>query len=477
MKDGLAEFLELDYSELEKLNIETRQLAEQGVSSDELEKKYLDVLKKEKRIKAVTICFANIEGKLHMLDYDKKYFLSSYDNLTFDGSSIRGFTELAESDLRFRPDFSSFRYLPSDVFGPGKVIMFADIADKDGKPYISDFRGRLKVYLDELKKKDGYKINAANEVEGFLLKGKNAEQNFTAKEGFEVISKGGYFSSLPMEDLKLFIDKSAEVQRALGFSNEKDHPEVAPAQFELNYSYSDVLNAADQILIYKLVCRQVANMMGMTATFLPKPIAGINGSGMHTNISIEKKGKNIFFDTKGKDGMSKIAWNFIDRILGTATDICLILNSSVNAYRRLDPNFEAPNQIKVSPTDRGSMIRIPIGNEKSARIEVRSIGPDVNPYLLYFALIKAGFEGMPFEVEEDKRPRVRFLAGNIQTAINQFKQSDFITKIMGEESKRKYVEYKQEAANRSPLELGTKVKDGEVLYHHEVTNQFLWSDF
>jgi glutamine synthetase len=477
MKDGLVEFLELDYSELEKLNIETRELAEQGISAKELEKKYLAILKKETRIKAVTICFTNIEGKLHMLDYDKKYFLSSYDNLTFDGSSIRGFTELAESDLRFKPDFTSFRYLPSDVFGSGKILMFANIADKDGTPYISDFRGRLQVYLEELKKAKGYKVNAANEVEGFLLKGRNAEQNFDAKAGFELISKGGYFSSLPQEELKLFIDKSAEVQRALGFKNEKDHPEVAPAQFELNYSYSDVMNAADQILIYKLVCRQVANMMGMTATFLPKPIAGINGSGMHTNISIEKDGRNIFFDANGKDGMSKVAWDFIDRTLGTATDMCLVLNSSVNAYRRLDPNFEAPNQIKVSAVDRGSMVRIPIGNEKSARIEIRSIGPDANPYLLYFVLVKAGLEGKPFELGEDKRPRVRFLAGNIQTAIAQFKQSEFMTEIMGEDSKRKFAEYKQEAANRSPLELGTKVKDGEVLYHHEVTNQFLWSDF
>ena len=127
----------------------------------------------------------------------------------------------------------------------------------------------------------------------------------------------------------------------MGFENEKDHPEVAPAQFELNYSYSEIINAADQVQIYKLVARQVAENLGMTATFLPKPFVGINGSGMHTNISLSKKGKNIFYEKKGKDGLSSIAWDFIWRILNHAPETCLVFNPSVNSYRRLDPHFEA----------------------------------------------------------------------------------------------------------------------------------------
>jgi len=263
----------------------------------------------------------------------------------------------------------------------------------------------------------------------------------------------------------------------MGFKNEKDHPEVAPSQFEMNFSYREVIAACDQMQLYKLVCRQVANSMGMTATFLPKPLARINGSGMHTNISLSKKGKNIFYDSKGQDGLSKTAWDFTLRLLNHAPEICLILNSSVNAYRRLDPNFEAPNQIKVSPIDRGSMIRIPVGSEKTARIEVRSVAPDSNPYLLLYTLLRTGLEGKRLEKETEKRDRLRFLPDNINNAIRLFKASDFIAQILGNKNKEKYLSYKQATADRNPRALGTIVKSSEILYHHEVTNQVLWNAF
>jgi glutamine synthetase len=474
---NLRDFLEIPYGKLEELNLEALEIRESHKPRDYAKEKYIKYLKDEKRIKAVTICFSDMEGRLHLLDYDKHFFLGSSDNLTFDGSSIRGFSRLAESDLRLLPDWNSFRWLPSDIFGPGKVTIFGSIATQDGKPYYSDFRTTLQIYLEELKSKKDITVNGANEIEGFLMQGINAEQNFSEETGFELISQGGYYHALPQDQLRQFIDRVAEAKRAMGFQNEKDHPEVAPSQFELNYKYSNALNAADTILLYKLVCRQVANSMGMTATFLPKPIAGINGSGMHTNISLNKANKNIFYDKKGEEGLSKEAWSFIDNIMGSANDICLVLNSSVNAYRRLDPNFEAPNQIKVSGKDRGSMIRIPIGNEKSARIEVRSIGPDANPYLLYYTLIKAGLEGSPLPQEKDKRPRLRYLPSTINIALAQFKQSDFVTKILGEDNKKKYADLKQKVADRSPADLGNFVKKGEVIYHHEVTNQVLWNRF
>src|SRR5262249_38889042 len=154
-----------------------------------------------------------------------------------------------------------------------------------------------------------------------------------------------------------------------------------------------------------------------TASFLPKPIAGINGNGMHTNFSLAKNGTNIFFDKDGQDRLSKVGWDFVDKILNRAQDLCLILNSSVNAYRRLDPHFEAPNQIKVSANDRGSMIRIPFGNERSARIEIRSVAPDTNPYLAMLAILKTGLEDKAQAASNDKRARLRFLPDSIQDAI------------------------------------------------------------
>lgn len=475
----LRTFLEIPYDQLEELNLEAKQKQIDRTPDAKLEAYYLKYLEEEKRIKAVTVCFTDLEGRFHMLDYDKKFLLKSHDNLTFDGSSIRGFSVVNESDLRLAIDWGSFRWLPSDVFGPGKVVVFGLIQDRNGDPYSSDFRGLLKQYTDNLFDKEGYVFNIAVECEGFLFEGKNAEQKFTSSEGFTTVSSGGYYHSLPGDPLRQFIDRLAEAQRALGFENEKDHPEVAPSQFELNYKYTDALLAADQIQLYKLTARQIAANMGCTASFLPKPISGINGSGMHANMSITQKGKNLFFDKNGEEGISPMAWDFVDRILNSANDICLVLNPSVNAYRRLDPHFEAPNQIKSSAVDRTSMIRIPLGNEKSARVEVRTVAPDAGPYLSFYTLIRTGLEGPMTEkiTSETRRTRTRFLPDNIYDAIRLMKQSDFVTTILGEDNKEKYIERKQASAERCPKALGTKIKTSEIIYHHEVTNQYLWGKF
>ncbi|MFZ2188710.1 MAG: glutamine synthetase family protein [Candidatus Moraniibacteriota bacterium] len=472
----LRNFLEIPYDQLEELNLKA---AEKAKTADPkmLEKEYRTYLEKEKRIKAVTLCFSDIEGRFHMLDYDKKFLLASASNLTFDGSSIRGFSQQHESDLRLEIDWTSIRWLPSDIFGPGKVIMFSYVLNRDRTPYSCDFRGLLKKYSDDLKKKQAITAFASAEVEGFLVDGTDAEENFSEETGFNFISSSGYYHSLPLDKIKLFIDKAAEAQRAMGFQNEKDHPEVAPSQFELNFSYSEGLRACDNIQLYKLVCRQVANTLGMTATFLPKPSTGVNGNGMHFNFSLQKAGKNLCYQKNGTEGLSPLAWDVISKILNHAPELSLILNSSVNAYRRLDPHFEAPNQIKVSSIDRGSMIRIPIGNEKSTRLEIRSVAPDANPYLVLYAILRTAFEGEKLEKDKDKRERLRFLPGNIYDALKLFKSSDFLERILGEKTKEKYAYYKQIAADRSPKELGTRVKTSEVIYHHEVTNQMLWNKF
>ena len=473
---NLRDFLEIPYSTLEEMNLQAASKSS-ALSQKALEKEYRLYLEKEKRIKAVTLCFSDLEGKFHMLDYDKKFLLESADNLTFDGSSIKGFSALRESDLRLGIDWASIRWLPSDIFGPGKIIMFADVLNRDRSPYESDFRLQLKLYAQELKKKLGITAYASTEVEGFLVDGVNAEQHYQEETGFQLISSGGYYHSLPLDKLRMFIDKSAEAQRAMGFKNEKDHPEVAPSQFELNFSYDEVVRICDQIQLYKLVCRQVADNMGITATFLPKPIININGSGMHLNLSLGKNGKNIFYDKKGSEELASTAWDVIYKILNHAPEICLVLNSSVNAYRRLDPAFEAPNQIKVSAIDRGSMIRIPVGNEKSARIEIRSVAPDANPYLVLFTILKTIYLGKKLKKSATKRERVRFLPDNIYDAIKLFKGSQLITQILGKTNQEKYAFYKQEAADRSPKKLGKLIKKSEIIFHHEITNQMLWNRF
>jgi glutamine synthetase len=476
MPTELRNFLAIPYDELEEMNLKAKEQRLKRVAPEEIQEERLKYLTDEKRIKALTVLFSDLEGRLHMLDYDKKFLLKSFDNLTFDGSSIRGFTAQRESDLRLGIDWSAFYWGPADVFGPGKVLVFGNVIDKGGEPYAADIRGILKTFADELHAKKGYTLNAANEIEGFIFQGKDAERTYNQTGKFEYVNTGGYYHSLPGDPLREFIDTSAEVQRAMGFQNEKDHPEVAPSQFEINYSYGEVVAAADQIQLYKLICRQVATNMGLTASFLPKPVVGVNGSGMHTNVSISKGGKNLFWDPKGEEKLSKFGWEFLDRILTHGNDICLMLNASVNAYRRLDPHFEAPNQLKASAVDRGSMIRIPIGNEKSMRVEVRSVSPDANPYMVMYSIFKTGLDGETSKIK-NLRQAERYLPDNIYDAIDNFRKAKWTSEILGEDVKGRYADLKQASADRCPRLLGTFVKAQEVQYHHDVYNQFLWNLF
>jgi glutamine synthetase len=476
MTGELRNFLSLPYDELEQLNLEAKEKRQKRVAPQKIQEERIKYLTDEKRIKAVTVMFSDLEGRLHMLDYDKKFLVKNWDNLTFDGSSIRGFTAQRESDLRLAMDWAAFYWAPADIFGAGKVLIFGLVIDKDGTPYKADIRGALKGFADGLYKKEGYTLNAANEIEGFLFQGADAERRYHETGKFEYVNTGGYYHSLPGDPLRTFIDTTAEVQRAMGFQNEKDHPEVAPSQFEINYNYGEVVAAADQIQLYKLICRQVATKMGLTACFLPKPVVGVNGNGMHTNVSVSENGKNLFWDAKGQEMLSKTGWAFLDRVLTHANDMCLILNSSVNAYRRLDPHFEAPNQIKASPVDRGSMIRIPIGNSRSMRVEVRSVAPDANPYLVMYSIFKAGLEGETAKIK-NLRQAERYLPDNIYTALDDFRNSEWTTKLLGEDVKGRFADLKQASADRCPRNLGTFVKAPEVQYHHEVYNQFLWNLF
>jgi len=476
MSTELRNFLAIPYDELEEMNLKAKEQRTNRVPLHKIQEERLKYLADEKRIKALTVLFSDLEGRLHMLDYDKKFLLKSYDNLTFDGSSIRGFTAQRESDLRLGIDWSAFYWGPADIFGPGKVLVFGDVIDKGGEPYAADIRGVLKTFAGALNKEKGYTLNAANEIEGFIFQGKDAERNYYQTGKFEYVNTGGYYHSLPGDPLRTFIDTSAEVQRAMGFQNEKDHPEVAPSQFEINYSYAEVVAAADQIQLYKLICRQVATHMGLTASFLPKPVVGVNGSGMHTNVSVSKNGKNLFWDPKGEEKLSKFGYEFLDRILTQGNDICLMMNASVNAFRRLDPHFEAPNQLKASAVDRGAMIRIPIGNEKSMRLEVRAVAPDANPYMVMYSIFKTGLDGEISKIK-NLRQAERYLPDNIYDAIDSFRKSKWTSEILGEDIKGRYADLKQASADRCPRLLGTFVKPQEVMFHHDVYNQFLWNMF
>src|SRR6202163_1768444 len=211
MSNELHDFLRLSYGELEDLNLHAKEQRLGRVPMDKIREERLKYLTDEKRIKAVTVMFSDLEGRLHMLDYDKKFLLKSWDNLTFDGSSIRGFTAQRESDLRLGLDWSSFYWAPSDVFGSGKVLVFGDVIDKGGTPYSADIRGNLKVFASEMHQKEGYTLNAANEIEGFLFQGSDAERRYHETGKFDYVNTGGYYHSLPGDPARTFIDTTAAV--------------------------------------------------------------------------------------------------------------------------------------------------------------------------------------------------------------------------------------------------------------------------
>ncbi len=425
------------------------------------------LLKNDGTINAVTVCFSDIEGRFHMLDYDKEFLLKASDNLTFDGSSIRGFTAQHESDLKLSIDWGACYFLDPDLFGR-KAFIFGEIQDAQGELYTADIRGKLKLFLTNFK----LQVHVAAEIEGFLFQSQEAEQKYQGPRSFQGVTSGGYFNTLPQSLLRQFVDEVAKVQREAGFENEKDHPEVGPSQFEINWSYTDALIAADQIQLYKMICRQVAARRQSTACFLPKPVVGINGNGMHINISLSEDDKNLFYGTE-PENLSQSAWDFLHGILDKAEDICLILNSSVNAYRRLDPHFEAPNEIKASAEDRGAMVRIPLANERSARIEVRTVAPDANPYLAIYVILQAGLS----EREPSSKVISQHLPSNIDQAMHLFRESTLMRDCLGPDVHSKFLRWKQEAADRCPRKLGDSIKPAEILYHHEVTNQQLWNQF
>jgi glutamine synthetase len=230
MSREFRNYLSLHYGELEELNLNAKDQRRSRLSVDTIREDRIKYLTDTKGIRSATVLFSDLEGRLHMLDYDKDFLLKSCDNLTFDGSSIRGFTAQYESDLRLAIDWSAFYWAPADVFGAGKILVFGEVIDKEGCPYPADIRGVLKTYAQGLHASEGFTLNAANEIEGFLFAGIDAERNFHSTGKFEFVNTGGYYHSLPGDPLRTFIDTTTEALRAMGFETEKDHPEVAPSR-------------------------------------------------------------------------------------------------------------------------------------------------------------------------------------------------------------------------------------------------------
>ncbi len=373
------------------------------------------------------------------------------EGMGFDGSSIEGFARIEESDMIAKPDPTTFQFLPWRPGDRPVARMFCDILQPDGSPYEGDPRYVLKRVLKKAADK-GYTFYLGPELEYFYFEGNGAPK---------IIDKGGYFDARPLD---LGSDLRRETIFALqdmGVQIEYSHHEVAPSQHEIDMRYDEGLKMADKTMTLRIVVKEIARKNGFYATFMPKPLFGENGSGMHTHQSLFKGENNAFFDANDQYNLSNVAKYYIAGIMKHAREITAITNQWVNSYKRLVPGYEAPVYVSWARRNRSAMVRVPMykpGKEQATRIEFRSPDPTCNPYLAFAVMLAAGLKGveekyeLPNPVEEDiyemdeaarDRAGIDSLPGNLFEAIQEVEKSDVVRKTLGDHIFNKFVENKK----------------------------------
>ena len=349
---------------------------------------------KEKDVRFIRLQFTDILGALKNVAVSTSQLEKALNNqCMFDGSSIEGFVRIEESDMKLYPDPNSFALFPWRE-NNSVARLICDVYEHDGTPFNGSPRQVLKNVLADAASL-GYTFNVGPECEFFLFR--NDE---TGKPSLQTFDDAGYFDMGPVdpgEDVRRDIVLTLE---QMGFEIEASHHECARGQHEIDFKYDDALTTADRVMTFKLAVKTIANKHGLHATFMPKPIFGIAGSGMHLNLSMAKDGTNLFYDPMNKLGLSKTAYSFIAGIMAHIKGMTAITNPLVNSYKRLVPEFEAPVYIAWSAQNRSPLIRVPAARGNGTRIELRSADPSANPYLALAVTIAAGLDGVKKAVEE-----------------------------------------------------------------------------
>ncbi|MBU0549168.1 MAG: glutamine synthetase family protein [Candidatus Omnitrophica bacterium] len=409
-------------------------------SKPKTKKDVIDLVKKHK-IKSIRLWFTDVLGFLKGFTITVNELKRALDDgMGFDGSSIEGFARIEESDMIARPDLSTFAFLSWESKERPVARMFCDIYTPDGKPFEGDPRYILKKNLAKAARL-GFTYYVGPELEYFY---------FNNPKNAVILDRGGYFDLTPLDIAQDVRQQTVEILESLGIIVEYSHHEVASSQHEIDLRYSDALSMADNVMTYRLVVKEVAQQRGLHATFMPKPIFGINGSGMHTHQSLFKGKKNAFFDKKKKYCISDIASHFIAGLLKHAGELTSITNQWVNSYKRLVVGYEAPVYICWAQMNRSALIRVPMykpGREKSMRIEYRVPDPACNPYLAFSVMLAAGLEGIEKKYslsepandniykmteEERKRVRIKALPEDLLESIKLTEKSDLVKKALGD---------------------------------------------
>ena len=407
----------------------------------------------EEDVEFIRLQFTDIFGTLKNVAITASQLEKALNNkCMFDGSSIEGFVRIEESDMYLYPDLDTFTIFP---WRPqqGKVArIICDVYCADGTPFEGDPRYILKRQIGKAAEM-GYTFNVGPECEFFLFhQDENGQPTTITHE------KAGYFDLGPVDlgenarrDMVLTLED-------MGFEIEASHHEVAPAQHEIDFKYDEAMNTADNIMTFKLAVKTNAKRHGLFASFMPKPKCGINGSGMHINMSLSKDGKNIFDDVNGELGLSKEAYYFIGGIIKHMKAITVIMNPLVNSYKRLVPGYEAPCYIAWSATNRSPLIRIPASRGQETRVELRNPDPAANPYLALAVCLAAGLDGIKkeieppaevpeniYELDDDERESrgIESLPADLHDAIGELKKDAFIQEVLGQHITNKYIEAKE----------------------------------
>ena len=422
----------------------------------------------EEDIEFIRLQFTDIFGQLKNVAVTRSQIEKVLDDkIMIDGSSIEGFTRIHESDQYLHPDLDTFAILPWMPSTRKTARLICNVYNPDGTPFVGDPRYVLRRALEKAEKL-GYTFNVGPEMEFFLF-----EADEKGLPTARTADAASYFDMAP-------IDHGGDVRREIclmleemGFEIEASHHEVAEGQHEIDFKYADALTAADHISTFRMAVKTIAQSRGLHATFMPKPVFGINGSGMHINMSLFKDGKNIFFDPDGEKQLSKEAYSFIAGILTHVRGMTAITNPLVNSYKRLVPGYEAPCYLAWSASNRSALIRIPAARKSSTRVELRCPDPACNPYLAIAVCLAAGLDGIekgmtpPAEITENiytmtdrerKAHGIDSLPGNLLEAVELLEQNPLITETLGEHVCRSFVEGKR----REWDEYRTRVTDWEI---------------
>lgn len=429
---------------------------------------------KDEDIKFIRMQFTDIFGQLKNVAISGTQIEKALNNqIMIDGSSIEGFVRINESDQYLYPDVDSFVVFPW-YQEHGKVArLICDVHNPDGTPFIGDPRGVLKRALQKAKDMGYDTFNVGPEAEFFLF-----QTDEDGKPTTKTNDEAGYFDLGPLDQGESTRREICLVLEEMGFEIEASHHENAQGQHEIDFKYQDALHGADSIMTFKLAVKSIAQKNGLHATFMPKPIFGVAGSGMHINMSLYKDGKNVFYDEKDKLGLSKTAYSFIAGVLKHMKGICAITNPLVNSYKRLVPGYEAPCYMAWSASNRTALIRIPASRGQSTRVELRSPDPSCNPYLAFAVCLAAGLDGIekgltpPAEITENiyemtpatrRRRGIDALPDSLQEAMVALKKDKYLMGVLGSHVTGQYLAGKEKEWNEYCTRVSSWERDKYII--------------